>query len=76
MVKIMSVKKFDREYPVTFIKEKQFLDSCGIKYTFVKEVDGITTYKYKKTPFLFECLSIFYKQFCNSTQEQYGGKGK
>lgn len=65
----MSVKKFDREYPVTFIKEKQFLDSCGIRYEFVKTVNGITTFKYKKTPYLFECLRIFYKQFFNNVNE-------
>ena len=59
----MSDKKFDREYSVTFIKEKKFLDTCGIKYEFVKEINGITTFKYKKTSYLFECLSNFYKQF-------------
>ena len=64
--KIMSEKKFDREYPVTFIREKQFLDHCGIRYEFVKSINGITTFKYKKTPFLFECLSVFYKQFTNN----------
>lgn len=59
----MCDKKFDREYSVTFIKEKKFLDACGIRYEFVKNVDGITTFKYKKTAHLFECLSNFYKQF-------------
>lgn len=59
----MCDKKFDREYSVTFIKEKKFLDVCGIKYEFVKEINGITTFKYKKTSYLFECLSNFYKQF-------------
>ena len=59
----MSDKKFDREYSVTFIKEKQFLDACGIRYEFVKKINGITTFKYKKTSYLFECLSNFYKQF-------------
>lgn len=56
-------KKFDREYSVTYMREKQFLDACGIRYTFVKNVDGITTFKYKKDSHLFDCLSIFYKQF-------------
>ena len=59
----MCDKKFDREYSVTFIKEKKFLDACGIKYEFVKEINDITTFKYKKTSYLFECLSNFYKQF-------------
>ena len=66
----MSVKKkFDPEYSVTYIKEKQFLDLCGIKYEFVKRVNGITTFKYKKTPYLFECLRIFYGQFFNKVTE-------
>ena len=56
-------KKFDKEYSTTYIKEKQCLDSCGIRYTFVKEVNGITIYKYKKTSELYKCLSYFYKQF-------------
>ena len=34
----MSDKKFDREYSVTFIKEKQFLDACGIRYEDRKSV--------------------------------------
>lgn len=59
----MNNKKFDREYSTTFMREKQFLDACGIRYTFVKYVDGITIFKYKKDSRLFECLSAFYKQF-------------
>lgn len=59
----MCEKKFDREYSTSFIREKKFLDACGIKYTFVKEVNGITIFKYKKTSYLFECLTSFYKQF-------------
>lgn len=56
-------KKFDKEYSTTYIKEKQYLDKCGVRYSFVKEVDRITIYKYKKTSELYECLSSFYKQF-------------
>lgn len=53
-------KKFDKEYSTTYVKEKRYLDSCGIRYTFVKTVDGITVYKYKKTAALFDALAKFY----------------
>ena len=45
----MQDKKFDKEYSTTYLKEKQFLDSCGINYSFVKKIDGITYFKYKIT---------------------------
>ena len=54
-------KKFDKEYSTSYVKEKQYLDSCGIKYTFVKKINGITTFKYTKTEELFQSLSQFYK---------------
>ena len=59
----MQDKKFDKEYSTTYLKEKQFLVSCGINYSFVKKIDGITYFKYKKTSQLYDCLSVFYKQF-------------
>lgn len=40
---------------VAFLKEK------GIRYSFVKVLNGITTYKYTKTEELFKALSEFYK---------------
>lgn len=55
----MCDKKFDREYSVTFIKEKKFLDACGIRYEFVKNVDGITTFKYKKQLVYLSVYQIF-----------------
>ena len=54
-------KKFDKEYSTSYVKEKQYLDSCGIKYTFVKKINGITIFKYAKTTELFQSLSQFYK---------------
>jgi hypothetical protein len=33
----------------------------GIKPTFVKVVEGVTTYKYTKTAELFKFLSLFYE---------------
>lgn len=56
------MKKFDKEYSTQFVPEMLFLKQHGIKYTFVKEIYGVTTYKYKKTPELFHFLEIFYAQ--------------
>ena len=38
----------------------QYLKENGVDYVFVKVVEGITTYKYKKTKALFDKLSSFY----------------
>ena len=32
----------------------------GIRYTFVKEIDGVTVWKFKKTEKLFHVLADFY----------------
>ena len=56
------MKKFDKEYSTQYTPEMKFLLEQGIKYTFVKEIDGVTTYKYKKTQKLFKALEIFYKE--------------
>ena len=55
-------KIFDKEYSTQYPLEMKFLLSKGIKYTFVKDVNGITTYKYSKTSKLFEALAVFYLQ--------------
>ena len=57
------MKKFDSEYSTQYVKEMQYLLQNNIKYTFVKDIDGITTYKNKKTPELFRILEIFYTKF-------------
>ena len=62
-------KKFDYEYSTQYVKEMKFLESIGVKYDFVKEIDGITTYKYSKTSKLFRALSIFYEQFDNNKRK-------
>lgn len=56
------MKKFDKEYSTQYTPEMKFLLEQGIRYTFVKEVDGITTYKYEKTPELFKALEFFYRK--------------
>ena len=56
------IKKFDKEYSTQFVPEMKFLQSKGIDYSFVKEIDGVTTYKYTKTPELFLTLVSFYME--------------
>lgn len=58
----MNKKKFDYEYSTQYPKEMKYLESNGIKYSFVKEINSITTYKYTKTPELFHYLELFYAQ--------------
>ncbi len=51
---------FDNEYATQNLFEVKELKRCGIRYTFVKEVDGATVWKYEKNPRLFEVLKNFY----------------
>lgn len=55
------MKKYDKEYSTQYTPEKEFLLHNGIKPSFVKEINEVTTYKYTKTSKLFELLSKFYK---------------
>lgn len=54
-------KRFDFEYATSYRAEVQYLKSVGIQYEFVKNIDGISTFKYKKTFDLFKALSDFYR---------------
>lgn len=54
------IKKFDKEYATNYLREVEYLSGKGIRYTFVKERDGVSTYKYTKTQELFEALCLFY----------------
>lgn len=56
------MKKFDKEYSTQYTPEKEFLFKCGITPSFVKVVNGVTTYKYTKTPELFSALVSFYME--------------
>ena len=55
------MKKFDKEYSTQYSPEKDYLLKNGIKPSFVKVIDNVTTYKYTKTAELFRLLSLFYK---------------
>lgn len=54
------MKKFDKEYSTQYTPEKEYLSLFGITPSFVKVINEVTTYKYTKTPELFEILAIFY----------------
>ena len=54
------MKKFDKEYSTQYTPEKEYLLKNGISPTFVKVINGVTTYKYTKTAQLFKLLSFFY----------------
>lgn len=54
------MKKWDIEYSTQYTPEKEYLLKCGIKPSFIKIINEVTTYKYKKTPELFRALAVFY----------------
>lgn len=54
------MKKFDKEYSTQYTPEKEYLMELGIKPSFVKIINEVTTYKYKKSSELFKALMIFY----------------
>lgn len=53
--------KFDKEYQTQWLSEVNYLRDHGIRYSFVKDLNGISTYKYKKTVMLFRTLADFYE---------------
>lgn len=57
----MDKKIWDKEYSTQYTPEMKYLQSKGVNYSFVKEVNGVTTYKYTKTSELFKALMEFYK---------------
>lgn len=56
-------KKYDKEYSTQYTPEKIYLEQIGIKPSFVKVINDVTTYKYTKTSRLFQALAIFYAQY-------------
>lgn len=60
LIKGNIMKKYDKEYSTQYSPEKDYLLQNGIRPSFVKVTNGVTTYKYKKTTELFQLLSIFY----------------
>jgi hypothetical protein len=60
VLKIEKNSAWDKEYASQWIPECTYLREHGIRYTFVKTIEGITTYKYEKNANLFETLAEFY----------------
>lgn len=54
-----SIFKEYSEYPTTDLMEVKYLGDLGIRYNFVKVIDGATIYKYIKNKQLFEALSNY-----------------
>ena len=55
------IAKIDHEYACVWVDEFNYLTKHGIKYTFVKIIDGVTVWKFKKNSTLFNKLAEFYK---------------
>lgn len=53
-------KKIDNEYQTQNVNEVNFLKLKGVRYEFVKDIYGITSWKYTKTPALFHALKEYY----------------
>lgn len=54
------MKKYDKEYSTQYLPEMLYLSRCGVHPSYVKVINGVTTYKYEKTTRLFSLLVIFY----------------
>ena len=54
------MKRYDKEYSTQYLPEVEYLKANNVRYTFVKVLNGVPTYKYTKTPQLFQLLEIFY----------------
>lgn len=52
--------KIDHEYSCNWWDECDFLLKHNLRYEFVKEVNGITVWKFKKSEELFRTLADFY----------------
>lgn len=56
------MKKYDKEYSTQYTPEKEYLSKLKIQPSFIKTINGVTTYKYKKTSILFKALVSFYME--------------
>lgn len=54
--------KWDKEYATNYLQEVRFLEGNNIRPTFIREENGLKTFKFEKTPQLFKLLEIFYAQ--------------
>lgn len=54
-------KLLDKEYATNYLKEFEYLKDNKINPSFIKDKNGVTTFKYTKTYKLFDLLKEFYK---------------
>ena len=55
--------KWDKEYATNYLKELRFLETNGVRLCFTKcDEAGLKTFKFEKTPRLFELLMEFYSK--------------
>lgn len=59
--------KIDHEYNCVWSEEQEYLLRHGIRYVFVKTINGITVWKFRKTAELFKVLSDFYSNVYTSS---------
>ena len=70
------MKKYDKEYSTQYLPEVEYLKKCGVRYTFVKVINDVPTYKYTKSPQLFRLLEIFYERDKEREISDSSGKEK
>lgn len=70
------MKRYDKEYSTQYLPEVEYLKKHGIRYTFVKVISGVPTYKYTKSPQLFRLLEIFYGRDKEREISDLSGKEK
>lgn len=54
--------KIDKEYSTAWWDEVKYLLDHNIRYTFVKTIDNVTVWKFKKNSLLFNTLGQFYDE--------------
>jgi hypothetical protein len=57
----MAQTGWDIEYSTNYMKEVDIFTANNIRWSFVKTINGVRTYKYKKSKKLFELLAELYK---------------
>lgn len=59
----MAKLKWDKEYSTNYLNELRFLEANEIRPCFTKcDETGLKTFKFEKTPRLFELLMEFYSK--------------
>lgn len=67
------VRSFDKEYMTEWRREVGYLRKRGIMYAYSKVTrEGVTQYKYTKTPKLFQVLYEFYSMVENERRNMDG----